>query len=84
MSESIILGENEVVGLVPAAGQGKRIAPLPLSKELFPIGFQVIDGEKTPQPKVVSHYLLEKFRYAGITKAFIVIREGKWDIPVSQ
>jgi len=81
MSESIIRGENEVVGLVPAAGQGKRIAPLPLSKELYPIGFQIIDGEKTPKPKVVSHYLLEKFRYAGITKAFIVLREGKWDIP---
>ena len=81
MTEPLMREENEVVGLIPAAGLAKRIAPLPLSKELFPIGFQVFDGEKIPRPKVVAHYLLEKFRHAGITKAFIVVRQGKWDIP---
>jgi glucose-1-phosphate thymidylyltransferase len=73
--------ESEVIGLVPAAGHATRIAPLPLSKELFPVGFQVIDGAQTPRPKVVTHYLLEKFRNVGISKAFIVVRDGKWDIP---
>lgn len=34
-----------------------------------------------PRPKVVSQYLLEKFKTAGLSKTFIVIREGKWDIP---
>ena len=72
---------REVVGLVPAAGSGKRIAPLPCSKELFPIGFRRPAGGVKPQVKVVSHYLLEKFRVAGITTAYIVLREGKWDIP---
>jgi len=81
MTEPMIRSEKEVVGLIPAAGQAKRIAPLPMSKELFPIGFQVIDGEQTQRPKVVNHYLLEKFKHAGISKTFIVIREGKWDIP---
>ena len=81
MTEPMIRSKNGVIGLVPAAGQAKRIAPLPMSKELFPIGFQVMEGEQTPRPKVVSHYLLEKFRNAGIAKTFIVIREGKWDIP---
>ena len=71
----------KVVGLVPAAGSGKRIAPLPCSKELFPIGFQRSEGNSESRPKVVSHYLLEKFRIAGITTAYIVLREGKWDIP---
>ena len=33
------------------------------------------------RPKVVTHYLLEKMRLAKITKAFIILREGKWDIP---
>jgi len=79
MTEPMIRGENEVVGLIPAAGQAKRIAPLPLSKELYPIGFQNINGR--PQPKVVCHYLLEKFKRAGITKTYIVLRKGKWDIP---
>lgn len=73
--------ERQVVGLVPAAGSGKRIAPLPCSKELFPIGFQRSGGNSEARAKVVSHYLLEKFRIAGITTAYIVLREGKWDIP---
>jgi glucose-1-phosphate thymidylyltransferase len=30
---------------------------------------------------VACHYLLESMRLAGITKAFIVLRKGKWDIP---
>ncbi|MEE8125214.1 MAG: hypothetical protein V3T42_05320 [Nitrospirales bacterium] len=75
------LEEKEVVGLIPAAGQGKRIGPLPMSKELFPIGFQLIDSDQAVRSKVVSHYLLEKFQYAGILKTYIVIRKGKWDIP---
>ncbi len=70
-----------MIGLVPAAGHGTRISPLPLSKELFPIGFQIINGATTPRPKVVTHYLLEKFKNVGISKAYIVLREGKWDIP---
>ena len=58
--------ENEIVGLVPAGGQGKRMGNLPLSKELFPVGFQALDGENLVRPKVVSYYLLEKYRKAGI------------------
>lgn len=72
---------SEVIGLLPAAGLATRIAPLPCSKELYPIGFHK-DGEGGfLRPKVVCHYLLEKMRSAGIKKAYIVLREGKWDIP---
>lgn len=73
--------DQEVVGLLPAAGQATRIAPLPCSKELYPIGFRPVEGEESTRPKVVCHYLLEKMRLAGITKSYIVLREGKWDIP---
>lgn len=72
---------QEVIGLLPAAGQATRIAPLPGSKELYPIGFRSVDGGRSLRPKVVCHYLLEKMRLAGITKAYIVLRSGKWDIP---
>ncbi len=72
---------TEVVGLVPAAGTGKRIAPLPCSKELFPIGFAMAGENTEPQPKVVSQYLLEKYRQAGVRKAIVILRGGKWDIP---
>src|SRR5262245_63133020 len=72
---------GEVVGLIPAAGCAHRIAPLPCSKELFPIGFRddVADGE--PRPKVATHYLLDKFKAAGVQIAYVVVRSGKWDIP---
>lgn len=73
--------EREVVGLVPAGGKAERIAPLPCSKELFPLGFQFMEGSSQPRPKVVCHYLLEKFQLAGIAKTYIILRKGKWDIP---
>jgi glucose-1-phosphate thymidylyltransferase len=68
----------EIVGLIPAAGQGTRIGPLPCSKEVYPIGY---DQDRGGRPKAVSQYLLEKMRSAGIKKAYIILREGKWDIP---
>lgn len=71
----------EVVGLVPAAGQAKRLAPLPFSKEVYPVGFLPVEDGHGARPKVVSHYLLEKMRLAGARKAYIVLRDGKWDIP---
>ncbi len=71
----------EVVGLIPAAGQAKRLQPFPCSKELFPVGFAKDPLTGTPRPKVAAQYLLEKFKAAGISRTFIVIREGKWDIP---
>ncbi len=70
----------EVIGLIPCGGQATRISPLPLSKELYPIGFQPGQDAK-PRPKVVCHYLLEQMRLAGITKTYFILRSGKWDIP---
>jgi glucose-1-phosphate thymidylyltransferase len=72
---------REVIGLVPAAGQAARLSPLPCSKELYPVGFRTVGDDHSPRPKVVCHYLLEKMRAAGISKAYIVLRKGKWDIP---
>ncbi|MCU0523299.1 MAG: sugar phosphate nucleotidyltransferase [Elainella sp. Prado103] len=86
----------EVIALLPAGGQATRLSPLPMSKELYPIGFhpeqrceQIANPDLSGQsrsetalkPKVVAHYLLEKMRLAGITKAIWVLRPGKWDIP---
>ena len=74
-------GLPEVVGLIPAAGLAKRLQPFPCSKEMAPVGFAKDEPSGAPRAKVVSEYLLDKFRAAGITKAFFVIRQGKWDIP---
>lgn len=80
-SEPSVRGFPEVVGLIPAAGQAKRLQPFPCSKEVYPVGFALDEKSGLPRPKVAAQYLLEKFRAAGITKAFLVIKDGKWDIP---
>ncbi len=72
---------REVVGLLPAGGQANRIAPLPCSKELYPVGFRSVGAEDGLRPKVVCHYLLERMQRAEVTRAYIILREGKWDIP---
>ena len=72
---------NELIGLIPAGGLATRIGPLPCSKELYPVGLRESRGEHGLRPKVVCHYLLEKMKRAGVARAYIVLREGKWDIP---
>lgn len=72
---------TDVIGLVPAGGVSSRIAPLPVSKELFPIGFCNLPGRDGLRPKVVCHYLLEAMTAAHIQRACVILRQGKWDIP---
>jgi glucose-1-phosphate thymidylyltransferase len=72
---------DEVIGLIPAGGMANRIAPVPCSKELFPIGFRIDMRDGGTKIKVVSHYLLERMKSADIDKAYIILRKGKWDIP---
>ena len=71
---------QKVIGLLPAAGQGSRISPLPMSKELFPIGFQPLAGQGM-RPKAACQYLLEAMGQAGVQETFLILRPGKWDIP---
>lgn len=70
---------QRVVGLVPAAGRGTRIAPLPLSKELYPVGFREEGG--IPRPMPVCEHLLSAMAAAGAGTVYLVLGEGKWDIP---
>lgn len=71
---------SDVIGLVPAAGQATRLGPLPCSKEILPVGFAI--GEAgTPRPRAACEPLLTSFRTAGIRRAFVLLRNGKWDIP---
>jgi len=72
---------HEVVAVLPAAGRSRRLAPLPCSKELLPVGFGPMPGTDGARPKVASHYLLECLREGGVRKVYVVIRQGKWDIP---
>lgn len=72
---------REVIGLIPAGGVGKRLSPLPCSKEIYPIGFTESHTRSERRPKVACQYLLKEMKLAGIDKAYVILREGKWDIP---
>jgi glucose-1-phosphate thymidylyltransferase len=72
---------NDLVGVIPAAGTASRLGVLPCSKELIPLGFDEQKKDKQWQPKAVSHYLLERMQAANVSKAYIILRKGKWDIP---
>lgn len=85
LRQSVIKGlriqGKEVVAVLPAAGRSRRLAPLPCSKEILPVGLGAIPGCDGKRPKVASHYLLECLQQAGVHKGYVVIRQGKWDIP---
>ncbi len=73
----------ELVGLLPVAGRATRIQPLPCSKELYPVGFrdeELPDGTLVTRPMAVSQHLFESMRLAGVRKAYVILRRGKWDI----
>ena len=70
-----------IVGLLPAGGTAARIAPIPCSKEIFPIGFHPPESPLGLRPKAAAHYLIEKMQAAGAQKAYFILRDGKWDIP---
>ena len=73
--------EGEFIGLIPAAGYARRLSHLSCSKEVIPVrGDSATQGGARSQ-KVVSEFLLEKFVNANVTRALIILRKGKWDIP---
>lgn len=74
---------TRVVGVVPAAGRGTRVGLLPCSKEIYPVGtrIDVVSGRPERRPKVAAHYLLDQMRRSGAQTAYMIIGQGKWDIP---
>jgi glucose-1-phosphate thymidylyltransferase len=73
---------TKLVGLIPAGGLGNRLAPLPGSKELFPIGFMPvsINGQTERRPKPICMYVIESMRAAGVEQLLMVINTEKIDI----
>jgi glucose-1-phosphate thymidylyltransferase len=73
--------QQKIVGLIPAAGAAERLAPLPCSKEIYPVGFHRSHQKENLRIKVVSEHLIESMQAAKAAKVYIVLRKGKWDIP---
>ena len=68
-----------MVGLIPAAGEGSRISPIPCSKEIFPVDF--CGNSDHTAIRVAANYLLSSFCEAGVEQVYMITRKGKWDIP---
>jgi glucose-1-phosphate thymidylyltransferase len=73
-----ILNGMRVVGVIPGGGCGERMAPLPSSKELLPLGFRAT--ARGPRPKVIANYLIDAMRQAGVEQVFWLLDRSKTDI----
>jgi glucose-1-phosphate thymidylyltransferase len=81
MKRNIESGTRSPVGLIAAAGTASRLGALPCSKEIYPVGWHREAAHSPPRPKVAMHYLFDRMREAGVENVYVVLREGKWDIP---
>jgi glucose-1-phosphate thymidylyltransferase len=66
---------RSLVGLIPAAGRATRLALERGSKEIVPL----VRTDGTSSPVITT--LLTAMGRAGVERAFVVLRRGKWDIP---
>lgn len=64
-----------ILGLMPAAGRATRLGRLPCSKEILPVAF---DAEAGPVPTCLP--LLRGWADAGVERALVLLRRGKWDV----
>lgn len=65
------------------AGQASRLPGLPCSKEILPVTAGREPGKNWSPAEPVCKQLLGQMRDAGIETIYLVIREGKWDIPAT-
>jgi len=72
---------ERVIAIIPAAGKATRLPSINCSKEILPIGYKNPSVNNTEMDKPVCFHLMEKLTKSDITKAIMVIREDKWDIP---
>ena len=71
----------EIIGLIPAGGQAKRLGKIPCSKEILPVYNSKLKENNNFKINVISEYLINSYRIAGIDKIYFILRQGKWDIP---
>ncbi len=75
------LTQLPVVGVVPMAGQATRLTGVNGSKEILPGRFNHGTAASHAEPRAVCEHLLGQMQGSGIEDIYIVIRDGKWDIP---
>jgi glucose-1-phosphate thymidylyltransferase len=81
MQKGETIDPEEVIGVIPAAGYGRRISSISCSKEIYPVNFKYFSNNSQVDQRAVSSFLLESMQIAGIDQGYMIIRDGKWDIP---
>ena len=74
---------RSLIGLIPAAGVARRLGRVSQSKEILPVVFGSPRAAGPETAKPACTYLLSGLSGAGVSKAFIVVRAGKWDVPAT-
>lgn len=71
----------DVVGLIPAAGMGQRLAPFRYPKELLPIAYEKVPGSPGDiRPRVVGEFAIEALVKAGIGRCVIIVAPWKLEV----
>ena len=71
----------EIIGLIPAGGLAARLGKIPCSKEIYPLMKSKSVNKDGAEINVISEYLINSYRIAGINNIYFILRRGKWDIP---
>ena len=75
--------KREAVAVIPAGGLGQRTKQCQTWKELIPLGYKSIKRENSGEfkvPKVISEYIIENIKSAGVSNVFIVINNQKTEL----
>ena len=69
---------SSIVGILPAAGRGRRVAGLRWRKDLYPIGWEEtrVDGVICRRPRVVAACSFDAMAEAGAQKMFMIVGDG--------
>lgn len=81
MSDSTSTQSGDAVGILPMAGRATRLPGLQCSKEILPLGGPAAAADAAQPARVVCEHILDNLRQAGVHEVYLVIRDGKWDIP---
>ncbi len=71
--------DKPFIGLLPAAGRARRLAPLRYPKELLPISYEH-DDTGGMRMRAVAEYAIEAIRLAEVLHVLLVVAPWKMDI----
>jgi glucose-1-phosphate thymidylyltransferase len=69
------------VGIIPAAGNGRRLLPLRTIKELLAVGYdKAPEHEGGIRPRLVIQYALDALKAADVSEAYVIVGDNKLEI----